>query len=155
MKTDGSDGAKSSDVEIRGEGALIRLSIFGYERPDATEYWDANWLRSKVLVSISGFRADFPCACHSPELERFRDSLQAMSEALSRSADYSPMEPSLVLRAVIDTNGAIDWECTAEHPLGIGATLRFRFRSDQSYLRELIAQLSAALREFPVRGEPT
>ncbi len=48
--------------------------------------------------------------------------------------------------------GQIGWRCVVQHPTGIGAKLEFTFGADQSYLPDLIAQLTEVMRRYPVRG---
>jgi hypothetical protein len=35
---------KASALTLTGDGIEFALSVVGYQFPDATDYWDGNWL---------------------------------------------------------------------------------------------------------------
>jgi len=144
----------AAEFEVRGDGALIRVSILGYERPDAQDYDDGNWLNATARIAISGFRAEFPYAAYAPDLAGFLDELSALYSSMIGTASYHSLEEDFILGGRIDELGGIEWNCVAHHPHGMGAKLEFRFTSDQSHLPDLISQLTDVLSKYPVRGLP-
>lgn len=144
----------AAEFEVRGDGAVIRVSILGYERPDAQDYDDGNWLNASVHIAISGFRAEFPYAARASDLANFLSELSALYSSMRGTAKYHSLEEDIILDGRIDEIGGIEWSCVAQHPHGIGAKLEFRFRADQSYLPDLVSQLTEVLSKYPVRGRP-
>ena len=142
----------AAEFEVRGDGALIRVSILGYEIPDAQDYWDGNWLNATAHIAISGFRAEFPYAARASDLAGFLAELSALHSSLKETASLQSLEPEIMLNAHVDAQGRMEWDCLAQHPLGYGPKFEFRFTADQSYLPELISQLTAVLDKYPVRG---
>src|SRR5690349_6848129 len=142
----------AAEFEVRGEGALVRVSILGYEQPDAQDYDDGNWLNATVHMAISGFRAAFPYAPYAPDLANFLSELSALYASMKGTAKYHSLEEDIILDGRIDELGGIEWSCVAPHPHGMGAKLEFGFTADQSYLPDLISQLTEILKTYPVRG---
>lgn len=78
--------------------------------------------------------------------------LSALLSSLQGNAKYHSLEEDIILDGRIDEFGSIEWNCVAHHPHGMGAKLEFRFTADQSYLPDLVFQLTKELDKYPVRG---
>ena len=143
----------AAEFEVRGEGAIIRISINGYERPDVRGNVDANWLNASAHIAIWGFRAEFPYDAYAPDLAKFLVELEALYSSMKGTATYCALENDITLECTIDRLGGVEWSGTAGYLHPNGAKLEFKFSSDQSYLPDLISQLTDVLKTYPVRGE--
>ena len=143
----------TAEFEIRGEGATIRISINGYERPDARGNVDGNWLNASAHIAVWGFRAEFPYDAYAPDLARFLTELEALCSSMKGTATYCALENDITLEGTIDSRGGVEWSGIAQNLHPFGAKLEFRFRSDQSYLPDLISQMAEVLNTYPIRGQ--
>ncbi len=63
----------ASEFEVRGEGAIIRISIQGYERSDVRGDVDGNRLNASAHIVVWGFRAEFPYDAYAPDIATLAD----------------------------------------------------------------------------------
>ena len=143
----------TAEFEIRGEGATIRISINGYERPDVRGNVGGNWLNASAHIAVWGFRAEFAYDAYAPDLATFLAELEALYASTKGTARYCASENDITLEGNIDRLGGLEWSGVAQNLHPLGAKLEFRFRSDQSYLPELISQMAEVLNAYPVRGQ--
>jgi len=122
--------------------------------PEASDYWDANWLMIRARMEASGARVE----CSGPilmttDIREFRDQLASMINTLAGEATLNGLEPELdvVLRmgGLGHIGGTI--EITADH---LNQHHRFTVETDQSYLPALLRSCDAILERFPVTGVP-
>ena len=137
-----------------GERLQVRVRARAY--PDATDFWDGNWLVTPVTARFGGFRADVPDALlRANEIEGFRDELRGLHEGLRGEARLSSMEEWLEL-LVTDT-GPETLPVVGELRDRPGSPFRLGFAvddQDRAQVRALLDDLDAVLAGFPVRGAP-
>ena len=137
------------------EIAGFSIKVFGYERPNSFEYWDANWLdvaarceAPGVLVSARGsfLRTD--------ELRGLRDELLRLNNLSVNQARLDCIEPNLKLtfrrvgslgRIVVELDISPEPKVQSHH---------FTLEADLSYIAPAIAALEKMLEAFPVKGSP-
>src|SRR4051812_5561709 len=86
-------------IRIGGDQAeYLALTVNGRERPDASDYWDANWLICTAEVVAGHFRGRLDRSLRTDELERFYQQVIPLYERLSGEAELSTMEGWLTLR---------------------------------------------------------
>ena len=131
----------------------LSLWIDQRQFPDASDFWDGNWLMVRARMEASGARVE----CEGPilmttDITRFRDQLSAMAVSLAGEATLKGLEPEinmvLTMRGLGRVEAAI--EITADH---INQHHRFYVDADQSYLPGLIRSCDAVLGKFPVVGK--
>jgi hypothetical protein len=135
-------------------GEYVRVTLTGRSIPQATDYWDGNWLGADVEVHAGGFSGRFPAYFRVEEVQSFRDQVASLHQTLSGTATFEPMEEQLRLRLEGDGKGHIDVEGQARDVVRTGNMLTFELSLDQTYLPELVRSLDQTLTAFPVRGEP-
>jgi hypothetical protein len=118
-----------------------------------TDYWDGNWVRAAVKLQVGGFRGSVSGDLRAEELARFLDQLAGLQENLRGTADFETMEQWLAIRVSGDGKGHMEYRCVVRDKPGIGNTLDCTIDTDQTFTRETVAQLAAAVREFPVIGQ--
>jgi hypothetical protein len=124
------------------------------EFPEATDYWDGNWIDSKVTLRVGGFTGAYDAQFRVDEFASFRDQLRPLYEALRGEARFESMETSLKILVTGDGLGHLAAECVACDQPGTGNRLSFELAFDQTELQVVLGDLEALLRVFPVKGRP-
>ena len=140
-----------SSVRIGGELAeFIVLTVKGRERPDSTDYWDANWLACSVEVAAGAFRGCHDSSIRTEELEQFYQQVGGLNERLVGQAELATMEGWLVIRLIGDGRGHVEVTCRLCDDPASGNTLECRLSVDQTFLPPLLHQLATVMRVYPV-----
>src|SRR5258708_15655880 len=92
-------------VQIRGDGNIIQIEVFGYERPDANDEYDANWLRARCSVTVAEFSAVLSLALVTHDFARFTDELEQAVQLLKGTATFSTVEAGLAIEIKFTTAG--------------------------------------------------
>jgi hypothetical protein len=144
-----------STIHLGGEQAeFLTLTIHGRSLPDATDYWDGNWLACTAEVSAGAFRGTLNGLLRNEDLSKFLHRLEALYERLTGEALFDTLDGWLVLRLIGDGRGHVEVRGQlVDDPVG-GNSLEFRLPLDQTDLSPLMAQIRAVLEQFPVVGQP-
>jgi hypothetical protein len=145
----------TNTVQIRGDGNIIRVEVFGYERPDANDEYDANWLRARVSVSMAEFSAVIRLALVTHDLARFADELEQAVQLLKGTATFSTVEAGLAIEIKFTAAGHAEVFGTARSQTSLvpdESALSFSFETDQSFLAHTVRELKAIVSRFPVRS---
>ncbi len=134
----------------------LKIWFFGRQFPQAEDYWDANWLNGTAIVVGNGSSIRLTGSfIHLGELEGWRDSLKSFQTSLQGTAELPTIEPNLSVKIVPDGSKTGHLKCevgiTADH---LSEKHQYLFEIDQSYLPGLITEISAVLREYPVKNAP-
>ena len=129
----------------------LQIWVHGRQIPEATDYWDGNWLN--VTAHCGAMGADVwtsGAIIHLPEIKDWADACEKMYKTLSGDAKLVCMEPELAVEMKMREHGHISMEVsitpdhrTQEH--------RFEFEIDQSYLKEMITECHHVLAAYPIR----
>ena len=139
------------DLKLNG----FCLWVHGYEFPDTSEYWDANWLRITARMSASGAVVEVEGALvRTDELERFAEGLTAVFETLAGKAELKCLEPYLELSLEMQSLGAVAVRVSIT-PDPLSQSHSFEFGVDQSYLPPVLDACRRILADFPVKGSPS
>jgi hypothetical protein len=141
-------------IEILGDGAFVTLNFHHRAYPEAQDYWDRNWVVTRIQVEAREFKADFTDQVHMGDVVRFYEDVIKLHANMSGEATLTMLEEFLTVTGKMDVRGGLDWAATVLHPRRRDIQLCFTFRADQSYLPELIQQMEKLLTEFGVRGQP-
>lgn len=136
----------------RSEGDRLAVSPRGRLHPEASDYWDGNWVDADVTIRAGAFRGAFEAQFRTNEFERFRDGLRTLHEELIGRATFDPIEPWLRIDIVGDGRGHLHADCQACDSPGIGNRLHFALDFDQTDLPPLPRELDVVCRAFPVVG---
>jgi hypothetical protein len=130
---------------------LLSIWIVGRQFPDATDYWDGNWLNVVAHCSDGGASVTVNgTILHLGEIAAWLKDLTKMSDLLGGTAELPAIEPNLKLKLICDHLGHIQAECwiTPDH---LKQQHRFTFEIDQSYLPGLIGECNTILQRYPIR----
>lgn len=141
-------------------GDRIIIRVLRRKYPNATDYWDGNWVNAEVEVTVRPWHAKYLANLRTEEFADLRQQLERMYAMDRHEAKFSPMEPWLNFDLRLDSLGHIDMSGNIG-PEGFGkvfgeARLVFKIREfmDQTFLAPIIQQLRGVERDFPVVGRP-
>ncbi|QVL30956.1 hypothetical protein KIH39_19170 [Telmatocola sphagniphila] len=137
----------------RPDSEFLAIALFDRSHPACQDYWDGNWIRSQVEVVAGGFHGRAYGDLRADELVRFYDRLSNLEKILRGTAEFATMEGWLSIRVVGDGKGHMTFECELQDEPGVGNTLKFQLRLDQTFLPLLLSQLREAIAHFPVLGQ--
>lgn len=124
------------------------------ERPEASDYWDGNWVDATVKIAARAFRGEFEAQLRAEEFVGFRDQLRPLYEKLGGGAKFETMEGWLAIDIQGDGKGHFHAACVAVDQPGIGNRVTFGLDFDQTELPEILRGLDAICSAFPVVGKP-
>lgn len=138
-------------VEIRCEGGdILTMNLTGRSHPEATDYWDGNWLRCTVDIQAGRFRGSVVGDIRAEELSAFSDQLARLQETLQGIAAFTTMEEWLAISVTSDHRGHMTLRCVIRDEPGTGNTLTCVLNTDQTFTRTTVAELARAVKSFPV-----
>jgi hypothetical protein len=142
----------SNSIEIKGQGAGLTVMISGYERPDAENVHDANWLRCAASVAVREFSCKLEAAFTTYDFAEFEAQLDNVLSALKGKASFVTDEKALGLDVEFRNTGLAVVSGVVQVRGLPKAALSFSFETDQTFLRQTHRELRAAVQSFPVRG---
>ena len=138
----------------RSPSSRLSLQPLRRERPEATDYWDGNWVETTVVVAAGAFRGEFRAALRVEDFARFRDEVRVLYESLAGHARFGTMEEWIAVEIEGDGKGLLRAECSVLDEPGIGNRLTFTLSLDQTDLPEMLRSLDAICGAFPAIGAP-
>ncbi|MCS7168079.1 MAG: hypothetical protein RMI91_11915 [Gemmatales bacterium] len=143
------------EVTIRGEGGgFLNIALISRPHPEASDYWDSNWISASVEVKAGGFRGSASGHLRAEELAEFHRQLAQLQESLWGTAEFTTMEGWLSIRVEGDGLGHMTCRVVVRDEPSVGNTLDCTLRTDQTFTRSTVAELAAAVQVFPVVGSP-
>lgn len=137
-----------ADLTICG----LRLWVHGRQFPDATDYWDGNWLRvtAYCIYPHSAVRIQNDSCVRLDELAGLLSGCERMYSTLSGKAELQCLEPFLAVELNALTNGhiGVTLSVTPDH---FSETHEYKDAMDQSYLPGIINSCRSVLERFPIR----
>jgi hypothetical protein len=142
------------EVQIRGHGGRIVISVMGYEFPDLSNTCDDNWLKCFVLVEVNAFKenmfkGEVNLFAETHDFVRFLDQLQSAYYSVHGEAHFTPIEQEVEF--VVKVSSRMSRVTGILKVMGSETMLNFSFATDQSYFPEALAGLRAIVEAFPVR----
>src|SRR5262245_41114054 len=111
------------EVAIRGEGGeFLTISLSSRSHPEATDYWDGNWIIASVEVQAGGFRGSVGGHLRTEELATFYGHLARVQESLRGAAEFTTIEGWLSIRVDGDGRGHMKCTCVILYKPGVGNT---------------------------------
>jgi hypothetical protein len=136
---------------LKGDGAELAIWVDSYERPDANDQSDANWLRCRVTGTFGRFTGSGEYSIITSELLEFEGALRAGIERQSTKANFSTTEEGLGWDIEFNSRGQATVSGFLKSNGNPEAKLSFFFQSDQSYLQQTLSELMRVNRQFPIR----
>ncbi|MDD4928920.1 MAG: hypothetical protein PHP85_06545 [Gallionella sp.] len=143
------------ELENLGDPDLViagfQLWVHGREYPQATDYWDGNWLRitAYCVYPNSMVRTHGPIV-HLGEIAALLRGCEHLYQTLKGEAGLVCMEPYLNAELVAETGGKIKVKLSIT-PDHMSESHSYSDSFDQTYLPPIIAACRAILASFPAR----
>ena len=146
-----SENQPMCEATIRCEfDEYLTITVHGRSHPGCTDYWDGNWVRAFVEVSVGGFRGSVSGDLRTEELKVFHEQLTRLQESLQGTAELETMESWLSIHASGDGCGHMAFRCVIRDQPGIGNTLVCLLSTDQTFTRSTVAELTTMVKTYPV-----
>lgn len=140
-----------STLRIQGHDGSLVIEVSQYERPDATDRSDANWLSTTIEVNVGPFRGRYAAPLTTHDLAAFSAELEALLARKKSRAVFVTDEGWLSLEITIDPHGSGKVTGEASCDRGPKAKLSFAFEADQTYLVEARRSVMEIVDAFPIK----
>jgi len=139
------------------EHNYLSVEVFARLYPQCHDFWDGNWLDTRIRVSVGAFAGRYSAALRADEFSRFLSGLRLVSllsgaETPSHVAEFVALEEQLSIVIRGDALGHFVAQCVAVDGSGIGNRLEFELTFDQTDLPAMLNGLETITEAFPVRG---
>jgi hypothetical protein len=136
-------------------GDHISIRVLGRLHPGADDFWDGNWLATRIEAVVGKFQGKVGASRRVDELRSFREALRVLNATLDGEAVLKSMEEWPTLRINATSRGRLEVTGTVVDRLGDGTQLIFKIDDlDQSCLPRIIDSLDEVGTFFPVIGSP-
>lgn len=139
------------ELVLAGEGAQIRLAVFGYENPSAAAEPDADWLTCEVSLRIGAASADYDAAFTTEEIAALQADLQPVLALSAANASFNALEGALAFDLAVSRTGAVRITGRAMIEQSPRVELTFTVESDLSRLESFARDLKRAIAAYPIR----
>jgi hypothetical protein len=129
------------------------LRVLGRAHPSATDFWDGNWLRTRIDAVAGDFSGGVTADVRADELADLRAQLDRLYRDGEGDASFTTLEYWINLEFHRDGLGHVQVRGEMFDMAGrMGNSLRFRLDLDQTYLPPIIDALEAVERAWPILG---
>jgi hypothetical protein len=140
-----------ASLVFSGDGGRLQFEVFGYERPTASDMYDANWLKTTVSVAAGPFSGSFRSNLTTWDFAKLHEQLAEVVKRLSGRVDFESSESDVVLSVEFSPRGTATIAGLLRPNGSERMTLSFNFETDQSALSETVQQLDELVVRLPVR----
>lgn len=138
------------EIRIKGENGTLYVHLLKRVRENADDYWDANWISTKVIFTSETFNSSFYCNLRTDELSNLYRQVDKVYKELRGTIEFTTTEGNLSLKGNIDSTGQLIWNMILIDDLETANELSAQIYSDQTYLSKTVQSLKEALDSFPV-----
>lgn len=128
-------------IVFSGDGGRLTIEVLDYERPTASDVYDANWLKTTVSVAAGPFSGSFRANLTTWEFAKLHGQLAEAVERLSGRVDFESTESDVVLSVEFSHRGTATVSGLLRPNGSEKTTLSFNFETDQSMLADTVRQL--------------
>jgi len=139
-------------VVFSGTEGRLSFELFGYERPNASDEYDANWLNTRVFIEVGAFSGRFRASLTTYDFERLYAQLREAVERLSGRIEFESAEGDVSFSVEFSARGHAIVSGVLKPEGSEKDALTFKLETDQSSLSETVQQLGVVVRKLPVRG---
>jgi hypothetical protein len=141
-----------ANLTLLGElGRRLVIEVHGYERDEALDPYDANWLRCSAEVEQGAFRGSVKASFATGDLTRFLSELDGIMTGSRAVASFDTMEEALAFRVEVNRAGRAMVTGKLREADAPRAELSFAFETDRSFLMTAHADLKRIVSAFPER----
>jgi hypothetical protein len=141
-------------VVFAGVGGRLMLEVSDYERPTASDTYDANWVKTQVSIQSGPFNGNFHASFSTYDFARLESQLSDAVKKLTGTIEFESAEGDLAFSVSFSNRGTADVSGAAKPNAWPDVALSFVFETDQTVLAEAVRQLSRLIRRLPVKEIP-
>ncbi|HBS52343.1 MAG TPA: hypothetical protein DEA62_05150 [Coxiellaceae bacterium] len=131
------------ELIISGEKANLKILVFRFENPSATDKSDASWLVCQVNLSLPYFTANYDASFTANDFLCFRRDIEKALTCVSDEPEaiFQTDEEMLYIKLKFSRTGKIYVSGIAEVRELPGASLSFSYETDLFSIESLLKQL--------------
>ena len=130
----------------------LQILAHSYAYPDSTDFWDGNWINTRIIIKVGGFKGDYEAQLRNVDFFDFKKGLENLYNILDGYANFNCIEDYLRIKIKGDGLGHFSAYCIAIDNPGInGHTLKFSIEFDQTEIHSLTKMIDDLLKEFPIK----
>lgn len=142
-------------IVFSGDTGHLTFEVSDYERPTASDVYDANWLKTTISVSAGPFSGRFKANLTTWDFAKLHEQLAKAVEQLSGRLDFESSESDIVLAVEFSHRGTATVSALLRPNGSEKTTLSFTCETDQSALSNTVRQLDELVVHLPVREVPS
>lgn len=135
------------------ESDHIRFQILRRQYPGSRDYWDGNWLATRVQIRGGGVRGRLDTEIHAEDFSTFLAALERMETEPSATATLKPLETVIRVDVARAKDGLLVASCEATPSPKANRHLYFTIRFDDQNLVRIINELGQIVRDYPIVGK--
>jgi hypothetical protein len=139
-----------TSIDIKGNSGSVVIRVKDYERPNADDESDANWLVTSVEVTAGQLSGGASLSLETHDFVRFAATLDETLRDLKGKAVFQTCEDGLYFEIEMGSLGNAKI-CGKLRDRVTQSELMFQFDTDQTYLSQSKIELTKILQHFPVR----
>ncbi|MBO9682864.1 MAG: hypothetical protein J7502_09400 [Flavisolibacter sp.] len=136
---------------IASNGDYIEIAVINYAYLNSQDTYDKNWLNVVITIKAGAFSGKFKAFFQTSDFVGLFRYLSEAYDNLSKEYKFTTLEEQLEIEFIGDGFGHINIDAVAQDQAGIGNTLNFELRIDQTDVKTLIHQLDIILKEYLFR----
>ena len=82
-------------LPVPGNNALLEIDVLAYAYPNATDFYDLNWLRCKILCRISSLTVKEEVFLQTADFVSLKQSIVAFNTHTSNIIEFKTLEEQL------------------------------------------------------------
>ena len=91
---------------LKGDNGKIKVEIFGYEYPTATDVDDSNWLQSRLETTGGPFSGSIAISLTTSELMQLHQQFAEVTKHLNGNIRFENLESNWILNLDFERTGA-------------------------------------------------
>jgi hypothetical protein len=140
-----------STIQIKGHDGSVSIEVSRFERPNAIDHSDANWLSSTIEVNAGPFNGRYAATLTTHDLVAFSAELEAVLAGKNPKAVFATDEGWLSLEITVNSRGGAQVAGEAVCDRGPKAKLSFSFETDRTCLTKASQSAADIVAAFPVK----
>ena len=135
---------------LKGDIGKLEVKVLNRSNSETDDYWDGNWLESKIKIDVPGFNALYGTNLRVDDLQKFYEELVDLLNGNISEAEFTTMEEGLYMYCELAANGLI--ECKGKANNDTGNHLDFRLQTDFASLNVFLTDFKLILKSYPLVG---
>ena len=132
----------------------LHIKILTRSYSGASDYWDANWLTTKVQAHTGTSQTKFQATMRAEEFKLFLRQLKQMLKSKMKRAKFETMEEWLTIDVVSNGQNNFVVKCSIDSKPSVGKRMEFMIKLCREDIKNVMKQLKMVVKKFPTIGRP-